>query len=116
MKPTTFIRTVFVIAALLIVSSQTFAAVVPKETINSIQSALKEQVKHPGFEVVQENTCCADVMFSINEKGDLIVKRIVSDNEAISEYLTSKLSEISVGKLKGPVNQVYRVKISFKLV
>ena len=116
MKPTNALKLILPFIVLLFVAVQSFSAIVPKETVNTIQTALQEQVKHPGYSVVKDNSCCADVLFTITPKGTLIVKRIITDNDAIADYLKEKLGSLSFGKMKSPVDQLYRVKISFKLI
>jgi hypothetical protein len=50
------------------------------------------------------------------EEGKVLVKRIITDNEALADYLTEKLSAIQFYKLESPMNQHYRIKLSFRLI
>ena len=91
MKPKNITKFIVVLITLLILAGTSMAGNVSKETISTIREAIKEQVKHPGFYKIKENLCCADVIFTISEDGKLIVKRINSENEALSDYLKHAL-------------------------
>lgn len=116
MKPETNSKFALILITLLILASQSFAGKVSKQTLTTIRESIIEQVKHPGFDKVKDNLCCADVIFTVTDEGKLLVKRIISDNEAISDYIKEKLSQIKFSKLESPMNQHYRIKISFRLV
>jgi hypothetical protein len=102
--------------ALLILAAPAWAGKVSTATAATIRETIKEQVKHPGFFKVRENLCCADVIFTITDDGKLIVKRIISDSEDLSDYVKKALSDIQFYKLKSPMNQHYRIKLSFRLI
>jgi hypothetical protein len=112
-KTKTFIVTLI---ALMILAAPAWAGKVSKDTSATIRETIKEQVKHPGFYNLKENTCCADVIFTISNEGKLLVKRIISNSEDLSDYLTKALSDIQFYKLQSPMNQYYRIKISFRLI
>ncbi|MCX6242752.1 MAG: hypothetical protein NTX43_13190 [Bacteroidetes bacterium] len=116
MKPQTFSKFVFILIALLILAGQSYAGKTLKDTAATIREAIKEQVKHPGYIKVQDNLCCADILFTVTDDGKLLVKRIISDNAALSAYITEKFSEIKFTKLGSPLNQYYRIKLSFRLI
>ncbi|MCX6285528.1 MAG: hypothetical protein NTY96_00240 [Bacteroidetes bacterium] len=116
MKPQTFSKFVFILIAFLILAGQSFAGKVSKETTATIRETIKEQVKHPGFYKVKDNLCCADVTFTITNEDKLLVKSIDSENEALTGYLKEQLSQILFYKLQSPMNQHYRIKLSFRLV
>jgi hypothetical protein len=63
-----------------------------------------------------ENLCCADIIFTIAENGKLLVKSIISDNEALSGYLKEQLALIRFTNLSSPMNQYYRIKLSFRFI
>jgi len=116
MKPQNITKFIVVLITLTILAGTSLAGNVSKETISTIRETIKEQVKHPGFYKIKENLCCADVIFTISEDGKLLVKRINSENEALSDYLTKALSGIRFYKLESPMNQHYRIKLSFRLI
>ena len=117
MKPKTLKKLVFFLAALLILACQSIAGnYVSKETENKIRETIKAQVKHPGYVKIQDNLCCADIIFTITQEGKLVVRRIITDNEALSSYLTEKLSTIQFSRIESPLDQDYRIKLSFRLI
>jgi hypothetical protein len=107
---------ILTLITLLILAAPAWAGKVSKDTEATIRETIKEQVKHPGFFTVKENVCCADVIFTITDDGKLIVKRIISDSENLSDYVKKALSDIQFYKLKSPMNQHYRIKLSFRLI
>jgi hypothetical protein len=116
MKPQTLKNFIFILIALLILTGQSFAGKNMKDTASSIREVIKEQVKHPGFSTLMDNACCADIIFTVTKEGKLLVNRILSNNEALSNYLKEKLSKIRLNDYQSPVNHNYRIKLSFKLV
>ena len=112
-KTKTFIVTLI---AFLILASPAWAGKVSKDTSGTIRETIKEQLKHPGFYKLKDNTCCADVIFTITDGGKLLVKRIISDSEDLSDYVKKALSDIQFYKLQSPMNQYYRIKLSFRLI
>ena len=121
MKPKTFLKVIVVLISLLILTGQSFAGnvskdKVSKETLATIREAIQSQVKHPGYHTISDNLCCADVTFTITNEGRVIVKRIISDNEDLSDYVRGKLSQLKFDKIESPMNQHYRIKLSFRLI
>ena len=116
MKPKAISTFFITLIALLILAVPAWAGKVSKETTTNIREITKEQVKHPGFYKVKDNACCADVIFTITDDGKLIVKRIISDSEALSDYVRQALLDIRFHKLNSPMNQHYRIKLSFRLI
>jgi len=116
MKPQTFSKFIFILIALLILGTQSYAGKTIKDTAATIREAIQQQVKHPGYIKVQDDLCCADVLFTVTEEGKLLIKRIITNNEALSSYVKEKFSEIKFFKLGSPLNQYYRIKLSFRLL
>lgn len=102
--------------ALLILAAPAWAGKVSKDTAATIRETIKEQVKHPGFYNLKDDACCADVIFTISSEGKLLVKRIISNSEDLSDYVKKALSDIQFYKLQSPMNQYYRIKLSFRLI
>ena len=102
--------------ALLILAAPAWAGKVSKDTSATIRETIKEQVTHPGLDNLKDNTCCADVIFTITNDGKLLVKRIISKSEDLSDYVRKALSDIQFYKLQSPMNQYYRIKLSFRLI
>jgi len=116
MKPQNFLKFVFILVALLILAGQSYAGKVSKETKSIIRETIQSQVKHPGFSLIRDDLTYADVVFTITDEGKLIVKKIISDNEALSDYLKANLSKVQFLKVNSPMNQHYRIKFSFRFV
>ncbi|MEI8004850.1 MAG: hypothetical protein WCI48_01480 [Bacteroidota bacterium] len=112
-KTKTFIVT---LTFLLILATPAWAGKVSKDTSATIRETIKEQLKHPGFYNLKDNTCCADIIFTISSDGKMLVKRIISNSEDLSDYVRKALSDIQFYKLQSPMNQYYRIKLSFRLI
>ncbi|MCX6284133.1 MAG: hypothetical protein NTW31_07865 [Bacteroidetes bacterium] len=116
MKTKSLVKFVFILISLLILGGSSFAGKTIKDTAATIREAIQQQVKHPGYIKVQDNLCCADILFTVTTDGKLLIKRIITDNDALSDYIKEKFSEISFSKLGSPLNQYYRIKLSFRLI
>ncbi len=116
MKTKTISKFVLILITLLILGGSSFAGKTIKDTAATIREAIQQQVKHPGYIKVRDNLCCADILFTVTNDGKLLVKRITTDNEALSDYIKQQFSEISFSKLGSPMNQYYRIKLSFRLI
>jgi len=116
MKTQTLKKIVFIVITLVILAGQSLAGEISKETASKIRETIQTQVKHPGYSTVMENICCADIIFTITENGKLIVKRIITDNEALSGYLIKKLSHIRFDKTDNLMKRDFRIKLSFRLI
>lgn len=116
MKPQTISKFIFILTTLLILGGSSFAGKTIKDTAATIREAIQDQVKHPGYIKVQDELCCADILFTVTTEGKLLVKRILSNNEDLSDYLKEQLSLIKFTKLGSPLNQYYRIKLSFRLI
>jgi len=116
MKPNRILKFVIVLITLLILAPQMQAGKTIKDTAATIREAIQQQVKHPGYIKVQDDLCCADILFTITKDGKMLVKRILSNNEELSEYIKDQLANIKFTKLGSPMNQYYRIKLSFRLI
>jgi len=116
MKSQNFKKFVFALITLLVLASQSYAGNVSKETISKIRDCIKEQVDQPGFNKITDGPNTADVIFTITDEGKLYVNRIISENEALSTYITERLSDIRFCCLESPMNQHYHIKLSFRVI
>ena len=81
-----------------------------------IQKVIKESLKYPQQAIKNACTGSVDVTFTINEEGQIIIKKIATDNKDIADGVKEQLSNICCKDFKTPFNQHYKLTISFKLV
>jgi hypothetical protein len=88
-------------------------AIAPAE---HIQKVISESLKYPQQALRNANTGSVDVLFTINDDGQLVIKKMSTDNKEIAEDVRVQLSKICCKDIKTPFNQYYKVTISFKLI
>ncbi len=81
-----------------------------------IQKMIKEAVKYP--EKAYKNSCCGtvDIVFTINDDGQINIKKMSTDNKEIADGVKDQLSKVCCKGIKSPYNQHYKVSFTFKLV
>ena len=115
MKSQTFRKFAVLLAAFTLVSVFTFAGKVSNATSSTIREAIWNSVKDPAITLLQDNNATADVLFSINDKGMLVVDGISSKNEELSDYLLDRLSKVNFADLESQENQRFHIKLTFLL-
>jgi len=85
-------------------------------TADSLQRIIKESLKYPDEAIKHCCTGKVDVVFTVNEDGQLNIEEIYSDNSDIAKCVKKQLSTICCKGIKTPFNKHYAVSIAFKLV
>jgi hypothetical protein len=117
MKKETFIRSLCVIILVLCISGiSAYAGLPDVPPAIQLQSIIKENVKYPENAVKNSWTGTVDVTFKVDEKGNILIKKISTDNKEIAESVKGQLSKINCKDANAPFYQLYKVTISFKLV
>lgn len=83
---------------------------------DSLQRIIKESLKYPDEAIRNCYTGKVDVVFTVNEEGQLNIKEIYSDNSDMAKCVKKQLSTICCKGIKTPYNKHYAVSIAFKLV
>ncbi len=81
-----------------------------------IQNVIKETVKYPQQALKSGTMGSVDVLFTITDEGQLIIKKLSGDNKSISEDVKQQLSKVYCKDVKFPYNQYFKINIRFKLV
>ncbi|MEI7661560.1 MAG: hypothetical protein WCK34_05165 [Bacteroidota bacterium] len=81
-----------------------------------IQKIISETIKYPAQALKNASTGSVDVLFTINDEGQLVVKKISTDNRMIAEDVKAQLSKACFKDVNIPYNQFFRINITFKLV
>lgn len=116
MKSQTFQKFVFVLITLLIITGQSFSENASKEAVAIIRECIQEQVNYPDLSNIIDGPCSADILFIITAEGELCVKSVTTENQVLSKYITERVSAIRFCCLESPVNQYYRIKLTFSLI
>lgn len=82
----------------------------------SIRSQLINRVGTPQLAKHQIKEGAVWVIFSINEEKEIVIENIRGNNEYLSDFVKSQLKDTLFDLSKIDVNQLYRIKINFKLI
>jgi outer membrane biosynthesis protein TonB len=106
----------FILITFCISGLSSYAATPSVGPSDRIQKMIKESVKYP--EKAYKNSCCGtvDVVFTINDDGQINIKKMSTDNKEIADGVKEQLSKVCCKGIKSPFNQHYKVSITFKLI
>lgn len=115
MKSQTFKKIALLLIAITFVSVYSYAGKVSNAASSTIRETIWNSVKEPAITLDQNTSSTADVLFTINEKGMLVVDGISTKNEELSEFLMDRLSKITFKGLESFENQRFHIKLTFLL-
>ena len=117
MKTTRFIPAILIATMILFLTGFSSYAIKPAlAPAEHIQKIITENLKYPQQALKDAYTGSVDVLFKIDDKGQIVVKKISTDNRAIAENVKTQLANICCKDIKSPYNQYYKVTINFKLI
>jgi len=109
-KPLIFIILVFVFA---LNSSAGKVRITP---VKDVRQIIKESIKYPEFAWKNGYQGSVEVLFMIKPDGQLMVRKVFTDDKELATYIEKEFSRVCCSDLKMPVNQHFKVKLTFKLV
>jgi outer membrane biosynthesis protein TonB len=116
MKGISILRTMVIILIVsLIAAGQGFAGNTAKPNEKKVRDVLKESVKYPQHLVKSGATGKVEVIFTISEKGEIVVKNLKSTNPDLEAYVREQLENTCCKELKTNFNQHFKVTFSFNI-
>ncbi len=110
--PALFLALIFVCLS----GAPSFASEPVANAADNLQKMIKSSIKYP--ENALKNACAGtvDMVFTVNEDGQLNIEEIWSDNKELSDCLKKQLATICCKGIKTLPNQHYALTVTFKLV
>ena len=117
MKTLNVIPTLVLTAMILVITGFSTYAIKPAMApAEHIQKVISETVKYPAPALKHGETGSVDVLFLMNDDGQLVIKKVWGDTPAIADDIKTQLSNVICRDVKFPYNQYYKISITFKLV
>jgi hypothetical protein len=80
----------------------------------NIRQIFVQAVQNPEDLVNISTSGEVEVLFTVNDDGNIDIKKIKATNEEIANYVKEKISNVSCKDYVQPDNQYYKVKFSFQ--
>lgn len=109
-KPLIFTILVFVFA---LNSSAGKVRITPAKDVRQI---IKESIRYPEFAWKNGYQGSVEVLFMIQPDGYLKVRKVYTEDKALAAYIEKEFSRVCCNDLRTPINQHFKVKLTFKLV
>ena len=116
MKTLKFIPTLMIATLFILGGFSSFAIKPARAPAENIHKVISENLKYPERALRNSTTGSVDVLFTIGEEGQILIKNILTDNKDIADGVREQLKNLSCKDIKSPFNQHYKVTITFKLI
>jgi hypothetical protein len=106
---------IFVIALLMgvITSFSSFAASPAAVSAKNIRQKFVAAVMNPEDQSVVPASGTVEVLFTLDDEGNVVIKKIKGSNEDLEKYVTEKITSVPCKDFVHPYNQMYKIKFRF---
>ena len=86
---------------------------IPDYAAKAIYKQFNKSVSYPDFGYNKALSGRVDVLFTLSAEGNIVIKRITSENLELQNYVKELASKLAFNKLSYPIGQLYRITLSF---